>query len=438
MKKQLILVPSTKMDTNKKDGRYEDKLIRFGSKARMNLNLADEKTVELWPSTSAKDRINRSRTLNIFKAFSSDLKELKAKRMSIDDYHRVGFVTTKTFEYICGNGADGAKDVWISQSIDDTVIGGDPEFILLNEDGLVKYANNVAEFGHAGQLASDGPLAEIRPDPSISVSEFVDSITKILRTHRKAKAITRYDWMASCCWLGEGNDWGDHMRNEWPVGGHIHVGTPAQVATKCKADKLFERSFYVALCKILDELLAIPAMKIDNKKESIIRRKRYGAYGCYRTDHSRLEYRALSGMWMAHPKLATIILGTAKAIIDSFFHILEAKNFDTEYLNGGRDPRNVNFFDPKFNGWNNVGIAKDMGVVKSSKEMVALLNKYEMTYTKDYIAKLQKILRKLPAYQQYAEQIDGLIELISLPYPKLKKIDCDMKHTWIANQEFII
>jgi len=279
MKQQLVLVPSKKMDTNKKEDRYEDKLIRFGSKARTHLGLIDEKMVELWPSTSAQDRINRSRTLKIFKAFSADLETLKDKKMSVDEYNRVGFVTTKTFEYICGNGARGEKDIWISQSITDTVIGGDPEFILLNGDGSVQYASNVDKFGASGQLASDGPLAEIRPEPNISVSDFVNDIKRILRTHPKAETITKYDWIASCCWPGGGNDWGDNIRKHWPVGGHIHIGTPAQVAALCKASKSFQSGFYVSLCKILDELLARPAMRLDHKSESVKRRQSYGEYG---------------------------------------------------------------------------------------------------------------------------------------------------------------
>jgi len=438
MKQKLILVPSKKMDTNKKEDRYEDKLIRLGSKARGHLGLIDEKTVELWPSTSAKDRVNRSRNLKIFQAFSADLKALRDKKMPVNEYNRVGFVTTKTFEYICGNGASAKKDIWISQSIDDTVIGGDPEFILINGDGMVQYASNVDKFGANGELASDGPLAELRPAPSISAKELVDNIKEILRTHPRTKVITKYDWIASCCWPGKGHDWGDNLRRNWPVGGHIHVGTPAQVDAICKKNKSFERGFYISLCRILDELLAIPVMRIDNKAESIKRRQTYGEYGCYRTDHGRLEYRTLSGMWMAHPKLAMIVLGTAKAIIDSYFHIMEANNFDEKYLIGDNDPVHTNFFSSRFTGWDKIGIAKDMGAIRPSSEMVAILNKYEIKYTKEYVTKLRKIFKKLPAYRNYSDEIDGMIELISIPNQKLKTMDCDLKHTWVANKEFII
>jgi len=436
-KKQLILVPSAKMDRNKKEDRYEDKLIRLGAKARENLGLLDEKTVELWPTTSVNDRINRSKTLKIFRAFSEDLKILKDKEIDIDEYLRVGFVTTKTFEYICGNGADSSKDIWISQSIDDTVIGGDPEFILVAGDGYVQYAGHINDFGSNGQLASDGPLAEIRPDPAIKAEDFVNAIRKILTTHPRTKILSPYEWMATCCWLGKGLAWENHERNTWPVGGHIHVGTPIKVAEKCKS-AIFQNAYYVVLCKILDELLGIPLMKLDNKDECRARRIQYGQYGSYRTDSGRLEYRTLSGMWMAHPKLALITFGVAKAIIDSFFSILEAKDFDLKYLIAGKDPVNTNFFDPRFTGWKDIGIANDMGATKSSSEMVAILNQYKITYSKAYASELHKIFKKLPAYKQYAEHLDTLVELVSLPYSQIKKIDRDMKHTWVANADFIL
>jgi hypothetical protein len=438
MKKQLILVPSERMDSNKKKDRYEDKLIRLSAKARESLGLNDEKVVELWPSNSATDRINRSKTLNIFKAYSVDLKKLKENGLSTDEYERVGFVTTRTFEYICGNGANSQKDIWVSQSIDDTVIGGDPEFILINGDGSVQYAGYVDDFGHNGKLASDGPLAEIRPDPTITAEDFVNDIQRILCTHPRRTKISDYEWMATCCWLGGGDDYGHHKRYEWPVGGHIHVGTPAQIAEQNKKSILFERSFYVALTKVLDELLAIPAMKLDKKDECIKRRTQYGKYGSYRTDHGRLEYRTLSGMWMAHPKLALTILGTAKAIIDSFFHLVEAANFQEDFLNGGQDPRNINFFDPRFNGWDRIEIMKAMSATRSSKEMSDILNNHNFQYTKEYIKKLRATLMRLPTYKNYAKHIDTLVEIISLPHQKLRTIDCDLKHTWVANKEFIV
>jgi len=50
MKNQLILVPSKRMDGNTKADRNEDRLIRMGERARENLGLKNDKSVELWPA----------------------------------------------------------------------------------------------------------------------------------------------------------------------------------------------------------------------------------------------------------------------------------------------------------------------------------------------------------------------------------------------------
>ena len=74
MKKQLILVVSSKMDGN--DNRNEDELIRMGGKARKNLELEDQKNVELWPTNTTNDRINRSKLLKIHQAYTHEIKFL--------------------------------------------------------------------------------------------------------------------------------------------------------------------------------------------------------------------------------------------------------------------------------------------------------------------------------------------------------------------------
>lgn len=438
MKKPLILIPSTLMDSNKKRSRKEDTLIRVGSKARTYLELDNEKSVELYPTNTPRDRINRNKILSIFQAFSEDLNRIKTSGMSQEELLRVGFVTTKTFNYICGNGASSKNDIWISQSISDTVIGADPEFILLKNN---KYVNAAHVVSYHGELGSDGPLAEIRPNPEIEVEAFVNSIRNILTNHPHTKDISEYTWKSACCWQEYYEDEYDPdvtERYTYPVGGHIHIGTPAVIAKKFGEDS-FTYYYYQSLVRILDELLAIPLMRIDNKEESILRRDSYGQYGDYRTDNGRLEYRTLSGMWISHPKLALMVVGTAKAIIDAYFKMLEAKSFNTEYLgNGIIISKNKSCFNDNFDGWKDIEIMKDFNTTMSSQQLREILHSYKIKYTKEYITKLTEKFRRLPTYNKYAEYIDGLLELISLPKDRISKINTDLKETWVQGADFII
>jgi len=430
MKKQLILVVSARMDRNTK--RNEDGLIRIGGKARRNLELSNQKEVELWPTNTTDDRINRSKLLEIYSAYKEDLKQLLSDGIPLEKRLRVGFVTTRTFNYICGNGADSDKDIWISDSIEDTVIGGDPEFILLTNGNKVKYAGTISGWGDR-RLGSDGPLAELRPDPTIKVEDFVENIYNLLTKHESTKIIKNYKWLAGCCYRGDS----DYDRREsWPIGGHIHIGTPRQISDKWYNNGELKYIYFRILQRALDELLAIPLMKLDDREESINRRKYYGSFGSFRTSYDRLEHRTLSGMWLAHPKLTLVTLGTAKAIVDSFCKALEANNYSKKYLKGNISDDGYLFSNCK--DWTLSPILKDLGIhVKSSYQMCDILNNYNIKFNKTTINQIAKQLRGLSEYRKYSEYIDGLIELISIPSKELK-INRNLKETWVNGEDFII
>ena len=449
MKSQLILIPSSRMDKNSKKDRNEDQLIRMGQIARENLELTNEKEVELWPDKTVEDRISRSRVLKIFQAFAGDLKEAKGN-LNSEEYDRVGFVTKRTFDYICGPGINNDKNIWIADEISDTVIGADPEFIL-TDGNILHYAANYMD--HNGDLGSDGSLAELRPAPAIGVDMFVENIRAILTNKNKTKPIAKLDWIAACCPNMARSDNG--RSSQYPVGGHVHVGTPRKIADKLEKDsaELFKHSMFSTMNKCLDDLVGVPALKFDDKGESIARRLSYGKYGQYRDDHNRLEYRTLSGMWMAHPKLALAVLGAVKAVTESFFLLLETHNLDREYLsskyvfrdkyyrNGYQAPAGVTEITSPyetFAGWKDMPILKDLGATASSTEVRNALHKYEITFNKDYIGKISEAYRNLPMYDHYREYIEMFLELISLPHKEIVKMNKDIKETWTEDAAFII
>ena len=435
MKHKLILRISKLMDTNKKKDTREAGLIRFGAKAREHLGLSQEKTVELWPSDSSLERINRSRLLEIHESYSKDLSELKAQvgvSLTEDEYLRTGFVTTSIFNSICKS-TESSRSIWAADNIDDTVIGGDPEFILIHpENNSVVYAGNINGFTSEGKLGSDGPLAELRPDPAISVEEFVDNISSIFKTHPKTKYIENLKWMAGCCWITPDNHNG---RDHWPIGGHIHVGTPNILYKKMQNGQYFKSAVFQTMVKAIDELLAIPLLKLEKQKYASVRRESYGYFGDYRTDRDRLEYRTISGAWLTHPKIATYVLGTVKAIIDSYFHLLEEHNFDSGYVMKDATicGRTQLFSAQNADEWHNSDILKDLGTVRTSSEMVDILNK-GTRFDKSSIAKMYALLKALPSYNKYSQYVDGLMALISIPAKDLK-LNHDIKVNWVEGKE---
>lgn len=436
MKAKLLLVVSERMDSNKKKDRYEDKLIRMGQKARENLGLTDDKTVELWPDGSTKEKLARSKVLAIFKAYTSDIKKLRDEGMSPEDILRVGFVTSRTFDYICGR-ADG-RDIWLSDTIEDTIVGGDPEFLLMTESGRAKYAGSVSGFHHDGQLASDGPLAELRPNPEVNVNDFVKNIKDLLTNHENVNCISRYKWAGGCFFDVEAVDDPYGNRRTWPIGGHIHIGTPLRIAEKMARDAAFKNGTHATIQKILDEYVTIPMMKVDGVETSCIRRRHYGKYGEKRVkgqNGERLEFRSLSGQWLTHPKLAAAVLGTVKAVSHSVFKDIEDSGMDSSLVVSDY-PGNI--FSDDFNGWQRMGIVASYGAVKPNREMRSILHQGEVNFSKRQVNKLKKKLRELKTYDGYKEHIDVFCEVIAQPEERLSEQENDLKKTWVEGQDFII
>jgi hypothetical protein len=440
MKAKLVLVISDKMDSNQKQDRYEDRLIRMGERARNNLGLKDEKSVELWPNGSTKDRISRSKVLDIFQAYASDLKKAKMA-VSAKDFNNVGFVTSKTYKFICTDKGKKKSNIWIADTIEDTIIGADPEFVLMNGDGTIKYASEVAGFSHADILGSDGPLAEVRPDPAVDISDFVRNIKHILNNHENVELIKKYKWMSGCYYYAKQED---SYERTWPLGGHIHIGTPARLARAIDSfGKFYETSVYSCLDRVLDEYVAIPAIKIDGKKNSNLRRKEFGEFGDVRTNHDRLEYRSLSGEWLTHPKMAEIVVGTVKAIAHEFFKILDEGDYKHAMVMTGKqqssdDEDDFEFFDIGSNYWKDIEMMKYFSTTKSSDAMREILDKSKIEFSKQYFTKLKAKLRNLSVYKNYSEYIDAFIEVVSLPNDVLKDRDKELKRTWKGKAKFVV
>jgi hypothetical protein len=416
----------------------------MGSKARSALGLAKIKTVELWPEGTDEDRINRSKELQIFKAYADELKELK-DNMSQEDFCRVGFVTSRTFKFISKDGRKKESKGWVASTIEDTIIGGDPEFLLIDKNGVIQYANSVAGFKKTDELGSDGPWAEIRPKPTIKVENFIKNIKGILNDHPNRKLIEKYQWVGGC--FHEADIRGDPYHGSHRalgIGGHIHIGTPIRLAKQIELlGNLYRDSAYSCLKKVLDEYVAIPAMRLDGIEKAKLRRQSYGGFRDIRTNHGRLEYRALSGEWLTHPDLAKAVVGTVKAISHAFFQLLNDADYDKKMIMTPSQQKansygDFYFFDKAFCYWKNIEIMKALDAIKNSGEMIEILERGKSTFNKTYFNKLKRMMKKLPTYKEYSEYIDYFLEIVELPDDVLNGRDKELKNAWIKGSSFII
>jgi hypothetical protein len=435
-KKKLILMPSPSMDKNKKEARNEHSLVRMPANVRKLLDFHEDK-VEVWTAQTAEDRA-ASVLLDIFQAFSADIKRVKEMvqrgELKQSEAGRIGFVTTKMYNRITGG--DDNKNIWVSTGVHDTVVGADPEFLLFTKEGDVVHANSI--MSKSGIIGSDGAMAEVRPKPSTSPDGLINHIKQAFLDKTLTNAISQYDWKAGCYY--------QNSMRDYTMGGHIHVGNPAKVARM----PLNQREmFFNVLNKIMDELVAIPCIRLDGE----MGRKRrtecqihsggggFGWFGEWRTCNGRLEHRSLSGMWLMHPSVAKCVIGTAKAITDAVFKYWAQNNFDLEYIipkkYQGYTRHKLNH--SSFSDWNKFKVCKDMSTIMSSAELRDRLNHSKGgDITTKWLNSWHSKMKGLETYGKYSKYIRGLKEILRINMNEVSNWDRTIQNNWLKTKKFLV
>jgi Phage phiEco32-like COOH.NH2 ligase-type 2 len=177
------------------------------------------------------------------------------------------------------------------------MLGADPEFLLLSEQGKVVAASHFVE--RAGVVGCDGvvnrgeqtlhPLAELRPQPSESPDELALHVQHALLAAAKRFSKPGLRWVA-----------GGMPVPGLTLGGHIHLS------------RVMLNSH---LLRALDNYLALPLLLAESE-QSIRRRPRYGALGDFRRQpHGGFEYRTLPS-WLASPTVARGAFALTKLIAE--------------------------------------------------------------------------------------------------------------------------
>lgn len=85
------------------------------------------------------------------------------------------------------------------------------------------------------------------------------------------------------------------------AGGHVHLGIPGMTEERA-----------IPLVKMLDLLVALPAVGMFADIDSPIRRQYYGRSGEFRLPPHGLEYRTLSNAWLGHPAVGNVLMDIAR------------------------------------------------------------------------------------------------------------------------------
>ncbi len=401
-KVQLTLMTSMKMSDKEENG-----VIRLPRKARDHFGFTNSVVVV----GKGEHRFG----LEVKKAYKADIQKLAKKlgsgRVSEEEALSAGFVTRSILQKI--NRRQG-ESVWISDSLEEITVGADPEFGLRDSYDRFVRGNNVIK--KAGAFGSDGPAVEVRPAPSVDHLTMVGNISKILQN--PPEVMNPYKWVG-------GATFSDENRNYW-FGGHIHLGRPAQI----DPDNAI-RYCYNGIATVLDHLLAFPLVRFDTPNPNLRRHGcdyGYGTAGTgdtgdtnssVRSHIDRFEYRVLSALWVAHPTLAKVVVGAAKAITESVYTGIASKRFEYDWV--GSSPFLKNF-----------GIS-------STKSITDIINRSKADgITKDHLNRWRKQIRDLERFDDYSEELNALIALVGADPSVVKRhLDLDLRQGWCEEERFL-
>ncbi|WP_159883385.1 putative amidoligase domain-containing protein [Paenibacillus puerhi] len=181
----------------------------------------------------------------------------------------------------------------------EVMLGADPEFLLLNERGKVRFASQFV--GREGPFGCDAivlpsrrkvfPLAELRPAPSTDVRKLITHLHRTMQLAAKRITDAELTWVAG----------GMPVRG-FPLGGHIHF-------SGIELD--------VQLLRVLDNYVALPLTLLEDMTTSA-RKPEYGFLGDFRRQrHGGFEYRVLPS-WMVSPSVAKGVLALAKLAAEHY------------------------------------------------------------------------------------------------------------------------
>ena len=160
--------------------------------------------------------------LTIKQVYKEDLREINRQInkdiLKPEDKNVCCFLSQVDFDVITHK--RGKYNPWVTNELEPIMIGADPEFVLVDNEDVVR-ASDFLPFDD--KFGSDSNWAELRPDPSQDVIEVVNNISGLFLEGNEA--VDKLDWMAGACYPVDPSKI-PYLGKWCPIGGHIHLGNP--------------------------------------------------------------------------------------------------------------------------------------------------------------------------------------------------------------------
>lgn len=278
----------------------EDKRIRLSKTARSILDVRVRNRAVLEFNSDMK-LTPVERKLVAHKPFISDIESVKD--ILVTKNSPFAFVSEEQYEKLLDLGGEVNPNRLV-------LIGTDPEFCLSNrEDNLCQYAANVLrDTRKVKRFGSDGPCAEVRPNPSGTGLGLIRNIQGCFSFG--LESAPNYKWLGGTIYKGED-------RRTYTLGGQLHIGEPGDNII-LSYEKIALRPLII---RILDEVLGIPLTKFEGY-EGFTRRNssEYGNWGDFRVSKNRFEWRSVSAAWLLSPSLTETVVEMAASISNAVYN----------------------------------------------------------------------------------------------------------------------
>ncbi len=171
-------------------------------------------------------------------------------------------------------------------------LGGDPEFEVVDPaSGKIIPAKDVPLFAKGdiwGKIGTDGDshIAELRPDPAYSPEEYAENFLALVERVKEEGILLSVE--------------GD----KYPLGGHIHVGSPDEDVVKLLKDEV------ECFVEVLDDFVGRVLLPTSG-------RARVSDLGLYELKKHGWEYKTPPASYYADPQLVRIVYKLVRGLVET-------------------------------------------------------------------------------------------------------------------------
>lgn len=400
---ELVLIPSAQMDKWAQRNTNEHLKIRMSKKARLNYRPSEESNIYIRVHGSAAEE-----KLKLDAATKEDI-----KKHGFSKTETIGFVTSKTYAKLMGtaNNDDKAMDkIWVSENTKSITVGADPEFVLTEPDGQGIYADTILGDQKWSNVGSDGPCAELRPDPSQEVGTLISNIESLLRNN--TAIIQEYGWVGGATYRTSS------MYRRFSIGGHIHFGLPSIPGAALDTDTILQ----LRIARVLDELVALPLVRIDTPMAYDRRRvSGYGKFADVRTGAYKFEWRVPSGLWLVNKELAHAVISVAKSVVEECWVKYENRDYNKNFM--------LNEAGIKATS---MTIAFECGPTEQIRNLIN--NAENSSVSTELIRAIHGKLKNMSTYPLYKDEIKTFVGICCSDKMPLAPEKLELRESWIHNK----